>query len=103
MATDSIIVDECLPETDGDSTASTMDGAPLLQIRVGTPLADVERQVTLATLEYCGRHKERTAATLGVSLKTLYNRLKDYATVPSRMDGEDNEARPPSSVTSDNV
>ena len=24
-------------------------------------------------------HKERTAAALGVSLKTLYNRLKEYA------------------------
>jgi two-component system, NtrC family, response regulator AtoC len=103
MAPDSIIVDECLPETDGDSPATSMDGAPLLQIRVGTPLADVERQVTLATLEYCGRHKERTAATLGVSLKTLYNRLKDYATVPSRVDGEGNEAPPPPSVASDHV
>jgi len=39
----------------------------------------VERQLTLATLEHFGRHKEKTAATLGISLKTLYNRLKDYA------------------------
>jgi DNA-binding NtrC family response regulator len=28
-------------------------------------------------------HKERTAAALGVSLKTLYNRLKEYATEPA--------------------
>ena len=53
--------------------------APTLTIRVGTPLAEVERQLTLATLEHFGRHKEKTAATLGISLKTLYNRLKDYA------------------------
>ena len=46
-------------------------------------LAEIERMVTLATLEHYGRHKERTAAALGVSLKTLYNRLKEYATVPS--------------------
>ena len=39
----------------------------------------MERQLTLATLEHFGRHKEKTAATLGISLKTLYNRLKDYA------------------------
>ena len=45
---------------------------------VGTPLAAVERQVILATLEHYGHHKERTAAALGVSLKTLYNRLKEY-------------------------
>ena len=45
----------------------------------GTPLAEVERQLTLATLQHFGRHKEKTAATLGISLKTLYNRLKEYA------------------------
>jgi two-component system response regulator AtoC len=43
-----------------------------------------ERQhMTLSTLEYFGRHKERTAAALGVSLKTLYNRLKEYARLVS--------------------
>ena len=50
-----------------------------MQIRIGTPLAEVERLVTLATFEHHGRHKERTAATLGISMKTLYNRLKEYA------------------------
>jgi DNA-binding NtrC family response regulator len=59
--------------------AAANDGPPTLTIRVGTPLAEVERQLTLATLEHFGRHKEKTAATLGISLKTLYNRLKDYA------------------------
>jgi DNA-binding NtrC family response regulator len=82
MATDSTIVDECLPTT--DAPLPVMTGAPVLQIRVGTPLAEIERQVTLATLEYFGRHKEKTAATLGVSLKTLYNRLKEYSTVPEK-------------------
>ncbi|MDP3759759.1 MAG: sigma-54 dependent transcriptional regulator [Ramlibacter sp.] len=49
-----------------------------LHVPVGTPLAEVERQVILATLEHYGHQKERTAAALGVSLKTLYNRLKEY-------------------------
>jgi two-component system response regulator AtoC len=53
-------------------------GASTLQVEVGTPLAAIERQVILATLEHFGHHKERTAAALGVSLKTLYNRLKEY-------------------------
>jgi len=48
-------------------------------VRVGATLAEVERLLTLATLEHLGRHKEKTAATLGISLKTLYNRLKEYA------------------------
>jgi DNA-binding NtrC family response regulator len=49
-----------------------------LQIRVGMPLADIERSVILATYEHEGRNKEKTAAVLGISLKTLYNRLKEY-------------------------
>ncbi len=52
--------------------------AGTLEVTVGTPLAAIERQVILATLEHFGQHKERTAAALGVSLKTLYNRLKEY-------------------------
>jgi two-component system, NtrC family, response regulator AtoC len=52
--------------------------ADTLEIAVGTPLAVMERQMILATLEHFGHQKERTAAALGVSLKTLYNRLKDY-------------------------
>ncbi|HEY2929182.1 sigma-54 interaction domain-containing protein [Piscinibacter sp.] len=86
MATGNVIADECLPST--DSPLPAMGGAPVLSVRVGTPLAEIERQVTLATLEYFGRHKEKTAATLGVSLKTLYNRLKEYSTVPVKGEGD---------------
>ncbi len=54
------------------------EAGPFLSVRVGSPLADVERSLIFATLEHYGGHKERTAAALGVSLKTLYNRLKEY-------------------------
>jgi two-component system, NtrC family, response regulator AtoC len=64
-----------------DAPAAAADNAhgPMLGIRIGTSLADAERELILATLQHLGHHKERTAAALGVSLKTLYNRLKDYA------------------------
>ena len=93
MAPGDTIVDECLPAgAIGDApvaaAVTVSGGAPMLSIRVGTPLAEVERQVTLATLEYLGRHKERTAATLGVSLKTLYNRLKEYSASAGNGDGK---------------
>ncbi len=52
--------------------------AGTIEVHMGTPLAAVERQLILATLEHYGHQKERTAAALGVSLKTLYNRLKEY-------------------------
>ncbi len=77
MATGSTITEGCLPQAYGSTSSVT--GAPVLTIRVGTTLAEADRQLTLATLEHCGRHKEKTAATLGISLKTLYNRLKEYA------------------------
>ena len=77
MATGSTITDGCLPQT--HASTSTAGAAPVLSIRVGTTLAEVDRQLILATLEHFGKHKEKTAAALGISLKTLYNRLKEYA------------------------
>ena len=56
-----------------------MPGAPpTISLPIGTSMADVERTVILATLEHYNHHKERVAAVLGISLKTLYNRLKEY-------------------------
>ncbi len=52
--------------------------ASLVRIKVGTPLADVERRVILATLEALAGNKRRTAESLGIGLKTLYNRLNVY-------------------------
>jgi two-component system response regulator AtoC len=49
-----------------------------LAIPVGTSLADVDRKLIFATLELCGGVKKRAADILGISLKTLYNRLEEY-------------------------
>jgi len=38
----------------------------------------MERRLILATLDHFGGDKRRTAQVLGVSLKTLYNRLHTY-------------------------
>jgi DNA-binding NtrC family response regulator len=46
---------------------------------VGGSLEESERQLILATLEQCGGNKGKAAAILGISLKTLYNRLNQYA------------------------
>jgi DNA-binding NtrC family response regulator len=42
-------------------------------------LGEAERRLILATLERCSGDKKRAAEILGVSLKTLYNRLHLYA------------------------
>ncbi len=49
-----------------------------LQFAIGTPLETIEREVIVATLEHCRGRKRETAQLLGVSLKTLYNRLNEY-------------------------
>lgn len=54
-----------------------------LAIPVGTSLAEVDRQFIFATLELCGGVKKRAADILGISLKTLYNRLEEYS-LPNR-------------------
>jgi hypothetical protein len=57
-----------------------------LRIPVGTNLADAERWMIFATLQKCGGNKTRAAALLGVSLKTLYNRLNAYRAQGLAMD-----------------
>ena len=51
---------------------------PTLTIQIGGSLAEVDRKLIFATLELCGGVKKRTAEVLGISLKTLYNRLEEY-------------------------
>lgn len=53
-------------------------GGDIEGLRVGRSIADVERDLINATLEQLGGDKKAAAATLGISLKTLYNRLKEY-------------------------
>jgi DNA-binding NtrC family response regulator len=49
-----------------------------LSVEIGTPMDAIERRVILATLESLGGNKRRAAEVLGISLKTLYNRLNVY-------------------------
>jgi DNA-binding NtrC family response regulator len=83
MASGDTITDEWLPSDAGSAGTSTgarsEPAGASISIRLGTSMADAERQLILATLQHFNNHKERTAAVLGVSLKTLYNRLKEYA------------------------
>ncbi|KAG0164323.1 hypothetical protein DFQ28_006163 [Apophysomyces sp. BC1034] len=55
-------------------------GCPLsrsqVQIAVGTPLADVEEVLIRATLDAVGGTRHRAATLLGISPKTLYNKLQ---------------------------
>jgi DNA-binding NtrC family response regulator len=58
--------------------ACPQSGGEKLEFVVGTPLAEMERKAIFATLDYCRGNKRQCAELLGVSLKTLYNRLSAY-------------------------
>jgi transcriptional regulator with PAS, ATPase and Fis domain len=49
-----------------------------VHVAPGTTLAETERHVILAALKRHGGNRKATASELGISLKTLYNRLKRY-------------------------
>jgi DNA-binding NtrC family response regulator len=56
---------------------ATADGS-YVSVRVGSTVGDAERLLILRTLEFTGYNKTRAAEILGVSLKTLHNKLKEY-------------------------
>jgi DNA-binding NtrC family response regulator len=58
--------------------ASTMSDPSVLRISVGMSLEDVERTLITATLQAVGGSKTEAARLLGISLKTMYNRLHAY-------------------------
>ncbi len=60
------------------SSASAAADASLIPVRVGSTVDEAERLLILRTLEATGGNKTRAAEILGVSLKTLHNKLKEY-------------------------
>jgi DNA-binding NtrC family response regulator len=74
---DQEISPRCLPrEVGGDSGILRS-----LHFQVGASIEDVEHRLIMATLDAYGGNKRKTADILGVSLKTLYNRLNSYREV----------------------
>jgi DNA-binding NtrC family response regulator len=53
-----------------------------LRLRVGTTVDEAERRLILRTLAYTGNNKTRAAEILGISLKTLHNKLNRYNRPP---------------------
>ena len=70
-----------LPPAFGRSPVSqqTAEDEGVVPVRVGTTVDEAERLLILRTLEATGQNKTRAAEILGVSLKTLHNKLKEYS------------------------
>ncbi len=69
--------------------APTLEGLPrssaadqtvdaLRRILVGHTIADVERHLILDTLAYCLGNRTHAARILGISIRTLRNKLNEY-------------------------
>jgi len=72
---DAAIGAELLPHpAAGEPNVAPAPG-PVLQVRIGSSLDEIEGRVILSTLKYLGGDKRKAAQVLGISLKTLYNRL----------------------------
>ncbi len=56
------------PQDDGDA----------VKFQIGTTVEEAEKGLILRTLEHTRNNKTRAAEILGISLKTLHNKLKEY-------------------------
>src|SRR6202142_1178814 len=54
------------------------DDADSIRVGVGTTVGEAERLLIVKTLESTNNNKTRAAEVLGISLKTLHNKLKEY-------------------------
>lgn len=72
---DDVIEAEDLPQAILDPNEPSGD---LLRVRVGESIAEAEKKLIFATLQHNDGDKTQTARELGISVKTLYNRLKSY-------------------------
>jgi len=73
---------DVMPATARVVEAATMkasgDHSAMLAIPVGTSIEEVEKLLIMRTLELNQGNKPKTAEALGISLKTLYNKLERY-------------------------
>ena len=58
---------------------------PATSALIGRTVFDVERDLILDTLDYCLGNRTPAANILGISVRTLRNKLRDYAQVDTDM------------------
>ena len=73
-----IIGRQHLPSDFGHAAATVAAGLNGIRFPIGTTVDDMERELILQTLAATSQNKTRAAELLGISLKTLHNKLKEY-------------------------
>jgi len=86
MCEKDLITRACLPDEFGKSATKSPSDLSALKFPIGTTVDAMERELILQTLSATGNNKTRAAELLGISLKTLHNKLKEYG--GERAEGE---------------
>jgi len=61
-----------------DQLLQVSDSQGMIQIFIGTRMKEIERTVIACTLDALGWNKNKTAKVLGISRRSLYNKLARY-------------------------
>ena len=67
-----------LPPGFGHSVRVVVNDPDAVHLGVGTTVEEAEKLLILKTLQATNNNKTRAAEILGISLKTLHNKLKEY-------------------------
>jgi DNA-binding NtrC family response regulator len=78
MSEKDLITRSSLPGEFGKAAGRSAGDLSSLKFPIGTTVDAMERELILQTLHATGNNKTRAAELLGVSLKTLHNKLKEY-------------------------
>ena len=73
-----------LPADFGRAPVAASSELSGLRFPIGTTVDAAERELILQTLAATNNNKTRAAELLGISLKTLHNKLKEYETARQR-------------------
>ena len=73
-----IATDNC-SSSEETNARSESEGKKFLEIEIGTPFDEIEKRVIQQTLSSCNNNKTEAASILGVSRKTLHNKLDKYS------------------------
>jgi DNA-binding NtrC family response regulator len=64
--------------SEGAMVAPVVEDRDAVRFQIGTTVEEAEKGLIIRTLEHTRNNKTRAAEILGISLKTLHNKLKEY-------------------------
>jgi DNA-binding NtrC family response regulator len=72
-----------VPDAAGAAAQTQREDDRTVRVEVGTTVDEAERQLILKTLQSTHNNKTRAAEILGITTKTLQNKLKEYSNAES--------------------